>query len=201
PDPAPQGRDMGEGTERTARAGAQGAECLGAAWAGLSFRADQREPGAMSSCTPETATRDGQGASAPTPSRPVRHPVVTALALSAGTAALVGAEFIPAGVLPGMATDLAVSEGRAGLTVAATALAGALTAPTIASVLPRADRRAVLLALLGLAIVSNLVVAVAPTLAVVLAARILLGTAIAGFWSFALSVGVHVTGRAALVST
>lgn len=156
----------------------------------------------MSSCTPETATIDEHGTSAPPPSAgPGRHPVVTALALSAGTAALVGAEFIPAGVLPGMAADLAVSEGRAGLTVAATALAGALTAPTIASILPRTDRRAVLLSLLGLAIVSNLVVAVAPTLSVVLAARVLLGVAIAGFWSFALSVGVHVTGRAALVST
>ena len=129
------------------------------------------------------------------------HPVVIALALSAGTAALVSAEFIPAGVLPGMAASLGVTEGRAGLTVGATALAGALTAPTIASIVPRADRRTVLLALLGLAVVSNLVVAVAPSLAVVLAARVLLGAAIAGFWSFALPVGVQVTGRGPLVST
>jgi predicted MFS family arabinose efflux permease len=127
--------------------------------------------------------------------------VVTALALSAGTAALVGAEFIPAGVLPSMASDLGVTEGRAGLTVAATALAGAITAPTIAAVLPRTDRRTVLLTLLGLAILSNLIVAFAPSLVLVLAARVLLGIAIAGFWSFALSVGVQVTGRAALVST
>ncbi|GAA1491107.1 MFS transporter [Brachybacterium sacelli] len=167
----------------------------------------------MSSCAPETAETaetpeaagiaqavDHEARSESAPARD-RHPVVTALALSAGTAALVGAEFIPAGVLPGMAADLGVTEGRAGLTVAATALAGALTAPTIASLLPRADRRSVLLSLLVLAILSNLVVASAPSLGIVLAARVLLGIAIAGFWSFALSVGVHVTGRAALVST
>ncbi|MFC0672796.1 MFS transporter [Brachybacterium hainanense] len=137
----------------------------------------------------------------PGPSRSRRSSVVIALALSAGTAALVGAEFIPAGVLPAMAADLGVSEGRAGLTVAATALAGAITAPTIATVLPRADRRTVMLSLLGLAILSNLLVMVAPSLPIVLGARILLGAAIAGFWSFAFGVGVQVTGRPALVST
>ncbi|MGO2361611.1 MAG: MFS transporter [Brachybacterium tyrofermentans] len=125
-----------------------------------------------------------------------------ALALSAGTAALVSAEFLPAGVLPGMARDLGVTEGRAGLTLAATALAGAVTAPTIASVLPRADRRTVLLVLLLLlAVISNIVVAISPSFGIVLVSRLLLGVAISGFWSFALSVGVQVTGRPALVST
>ncbi|MGO2023322.1 MAG: MFS transporter, partial [Brachybacterium tyrofermentans] len=114
---------------------------------------------------------------------------------------LVSAEFLPAGVLPGMARDLGVTEGRAGLTLAATALAGAVTAPTIASVLPRADRRTVLLVLLMLAVISNIVVAISPSFGIVLASRLLLGVAISGFWSFALSVGVQVTGRPALVST
>lgn len=136
-----------------------------------------------------------------TPAAPRHNPVVIALALSAGTAALVSAEFLPAGVLPGMARDLGVTEGRAGLTLAATALAGAVTAPTIASVLPRADRRTVLLVLLLLAVVSNIVVAISPSFGIVLASRLLLGVAISGFWSFALSVGVQVTGRPALVST
>ncbi|WP_193106552.1 MFS transporter [Brachybacterium sp. FME24] len=154
----------------------------------------------MSTCPTETVATLPESEAARPPARG-RHPVVIALALSAGTAALVGAEFIPAGVLPGMAADLAVTEGQAGLTIAATALAGALTAPTIASLLPRTDRRTVLLTLLLLAIISNAIVAVAPTLTVVLAARVLLGIAIAGFWSFALSVGVQVTGKAALVST
>ncbi|GGB38893.1 MFS transporter [Flexivirga endophytica] len=127
--------------------------------------------------------------------------IPTALALATGTAVLVSAEFVPAGVLPLLADDLHVTEGRAGLAVAATALAGAITAPTIASVLPRADRRRVLLGLLMLALVSNLVVALAPSLPVLLAGRVLLGVAIAGFWSFTFGVGVAVTERPALVST
>ncbi|MFE5776466.1 MFS transporter [Brachybacterium sp. NPDC056505] len=130
-----------------------------------------------------------------------RRALITALALSTGTAALVGSEFVPAGVLPQMASDLRVTEGRAGLAVAATALAGAFTAPTIAAILPRAERRAVLLALLALATVSNLVVVVAPGLPLVLLARVLLGIAIAGYWSFTFSIGVRVTGRPALIST
>lgn len=126
---------------------------------------------------------------------------VIALVLATGTAVLVGAEFVPAGVLPLLADDLHVSEGRAGLAVAATALAGAITAPTIASVLPRADRRRVLLGLLALAFVSNVLVALAPNLPLLLAGRVLLGIAIAGYWSFTFGVGVAITGRPALIST
>lgn len=127
--------------------------------------------------------------------------IPTALALATGTAVLVGAEFVPAGVLPVLADDLHVTEGRAGLAVAATALAGAVTAPTIASVLPRADRRRVLLGLLTLALASNVVVAVAPSLPVLLIGRVLLGVAIAGYWTFTFGVGVEITGRPALIST
>lgn len=130
-----------------------------------------------------------------------RQALITALALSTGTAALVGSEFVPAGVLPQMASDLGVTEGRAGLAVAATALAGAFTAPTIATLLPRAERRAVLLGLLALATLSNLVVMLAPGLPLVLCARVLLGIAIAGYWSLTFSVGVRATGRPALIST
>lgn len=132
---------------------------------------------------------------------PPPRPAITALALAGGTAVLVGSEFVPAGVLPLLAHDLHVSEGRAGLAVAATALAGAVTAPTIASALPRVDRRRVLLGLMVLALISNALVAVAPTLGVLLVGRVLLGVAVAGYWTFTFGVGLAVTGRPALVST
>ena len=132
---------------------------------------------------------------------PTPRPAITALALAGGTAVLVGSEFVPAGVLPLLAHDLHVSEGRAGLAVAATALAGAVTAPTIASALPRVDRRRVLLGLMVLALISNALVAVAPTLGVLLVGRVLLGVAVAGYWTFTFGVGLAVTGRPALVST
>ena len=124
------------------------------------------------------------------------------VALSLGIATLVSSEFLPASVLPTMADDLGVSEGVAGLAVAATAVAGAVTAPTIGLALPRADRRRMLIGLLALATVSNLTVAVAPSFAVLLVARLLLGISIAGYWSFAFRVGVSaVPGRDHVVST
>lgn len=124
------------------------------------------------------------------------------LALTTGIATLVASEFLPASVLPAIAADLGVTEGTAGLAIAATAVAGFFTAPTIAVVLPRADRRTVLAALLALGAVANLAVAVAPSFPVLLAGRLLLGIAVAGYWSFAFAAGVRaVPARPATVST
>ncbi|WP_116947803.1 MFS transporter [Jiangella endophytica] len=130
-------------------------------------------------------------ASADAVDRPNWTPVV---ALAAGIAILVASEFLPASVLPALAADVGVSEGVAGLAVAATAIAGAVTAPSIAVVLPRTDRRTVLVGLLIVGAVANLAVAVAPNFAVLLAGRLLLGVAIAGFWSFAFGAGLHAMG-------
>ncbi|GAA0952070.1 MFS transporter [Actinocorallia libanotica] len=105
-------------------------------------------------------------------------------------------------MLPAMAADVGVSEGTAGLAVAATAIAGAVTAPSIAVLLPRTDRRTVLVWLLVAAVAANLAVAAAPNFAVLLLGRLVLGIAIAGYWSFAFGAGVRaVPGRDSTVST
>lgn len=143
-------------------------------------------------------------APATTPSvEPTRTSAAGALlALAAGIAVLVSSEFLPAGVLPALARDLGVSEGTAGLAVAATAIAGAFTAPTIALVLPRTDRRTVLVGLLLAAAVANLAVALAPSFVVLLAARFLLGIALAGYWAFAFGAGITAApGRDHVVAT
>jgi predicted MFS family arabinose efflux permease len=60
----------------------------------------------------------------------------------------------------------------------------------------------VLVALLAAGTVANLAVAVAPHFALLLVGRLVLGIAIAGYWSFAFGVGTHaVPGRTRLVST
>ena len=124
------------------------------------------------------------------------------VALAAGIAILVSSEFLPAGVLPTMARDLGISEGRAGLAVAATAIAGAATAPTIAMILPRMDRRTLLVGLLVAAAVANLAVAISPGFVVLLLGRLVLGAAIAGYWSFAFAVGTYASpGRDHVIST
>lgn len=105
-----------------------------------------------------------------------------------GIFTLVTSEFLPASLLPRMAADLGVSEGTAGQAVTVTALMGAVIAPTIAVLLPRQDRRRVLIGLTLLAVVSNLAVAVTPSYWLLLVARVLLGAAIAGFWAFSIAV-------------
>lgn len=138
----------------------------------------------------------------PRPGRPGSPTWTPVAALSFGIAMVVLSEFLPASVLPALAADVGVSEGRAGLAVAATAIAGAFTAPSIAVLLPRADRRTVLVALLVLAALSNVAVALAPSFAVLLAGRLLLGVALAGYWSFAFGAGTHaVRGKDHVVSS
>ncbi|WP_106399431.1 MFS transporter [Actinocorallia populi] len=135
----------------------------------------------------------------PAAERGARAPLA---ALATGIGALVASEFLPASVLPAMAADIGVSEGVAGLAVAATAIAGAVTAPSIAVLLPRTDRRTVLVGLLLASVVANLAVAAAPNFAVLLLGRLVLGIAIAGYWSFAFGAGTHaVPGRDNTVST
>ncbi|MFJ3956130.1 MFS transporter [Arthrobacter sp. NPDC090010] len=123
-------------------------------------------------------------------------------ALALGITMLVASEFLPASVLPLIATELRISDGTAGLAVAATALAGALTAPSLASLVPRTDRRRVLIILLGVGTAANVLVAVAPSFPVLLLGRLALGVAIAGYWSLAFGAGVQILpSRPALVST
>ncbi|MDQ4113343.1 MAG: MFS transporter [Actinomycetota bacterium] len=146
----------------------------------------------MTTTSPETTP-------SPTTSQGRAAPVV---ALAAGIAILVSSEFLPAGVLPTMARDLGISEGTAGLAVAATAIAGAATAPTIAMILPRMDRRTLLVGLLVAAAVANLAVAISPGFVVLLLGRLVLGAAIAGYWSFAFAVGTYASpGRDHVIST
>lgn len=147
------------------------------------------------------ATTDTSSLPPITVARPNRA-VTPVVALASGTAVLVTSEFLPAGVLPTIARHLDVSVGVAGWAVAVTAIAGAITAPTIAGVLPRADRQRVLVALLLAGVVADVIVAVAPNFAVLLAGRLLLGIALSGFWAFAFGVGIQAApGRDRLVST
>ena len=111
--------------------------------------------------------------------------------LSLGIFAIVMSEFLPASLLPRIADDLAVSAGTAGQAVSVTAVAAALSALLISVVLPRADRRRVKIGLTLLAVVSDLIVALAPNLYVLLAARLLLGVALGGFWAMATAMAAH----------
>lgn len=129
---------------------------------------------------------------------PAHSPAVTTprawagvVSLCLGIFAIVMSEFLPASLLPRIASGLNVSAGEAGQAVSVTALAGALSALLISVVLPKADRRRVMIGLTLLAAVSNVMVAFAPNLVLLLAARLLLGIALGGFWAMATAVAAR----------
>lgn len=111
--------------------------------------------------------------------------------LSLGVFGLVTAEFLPASLLTAMAADLGISDGAAGQAVTATAIVGAVAAPSIPLLTRRFDRRAVMLALTTLLVLSNAIAATASSLAMLLVARVMLGIALGGFWSMAAALAMR----------
>jgi predicted MFS family arabinose efflux permease len=108
-----------------------------------------------------------------------------------GSFAIVLSEFLPIGLLPAISADLAVGIGTAGLLVVLTGLFAAIAAPVVTVATTALDRRLVLAGLSALLVVSDALAALAPSFAVLLLARVLLGTSLGGFWA----VGAGLAGR------
>ncbi len=140
---------------------------------------------------PETiAAVDGEG-----PASPAWSGI---LILSLSVFALVTAEFLPPSVLTPLAADLNVSLGAAGQAVTATAVVGAFAALLVPVFTSRWDRRRVMLGLLLALCVSNLMTAVATSLPMLLAARVVLGISLGGFWSMAAATAMRLVPMSAL---
>ncbi|TDD09131.1 MFS transporter [Nonomuraea deserti] len=108
---------------------------------------------------------------------------VTSVAV--GTFTIVTSEMLPVGLLTSIASDLRVSDGTAGLMMTAPGLVAAVAAPLLAVTTRRVDRRVTLLGLMALLAVANLAGAFAQSHVVMMAARVLTGVSIGGFWAFA----------------
>lgn len=113
------------------------------------------------------------------------------LSLSIGVFALVTAEFLPASLLTPIAGDLGISDGAAGQAVTATALVAALAGPAVVIGTGRIDRRRVVWSLSLLLVLSNLLAAFAPSIWVLLAARVLLGLALGGVWALVAALALR----------
>lgn len=137
-------------------------------------------------------TTASESATSPTAPHRVRYSALVVVMLMSFL--LVSAEFLPNGVLTEMAASLGVTPGQAGQTVTVTALVGLLVAPTVGILFPRLDRRSLLVWMALAAAASNLVVAIAPNLPLILLARFLLGAAISAFWSMSITVAVRIAG-------
>lgn len=114
------------------------------------------------------------------------------VSLGLGIFTLVASEFLPASLLSPIAAELGITEGAAGQLVTATSVIGIIGGPLVVSALPRANRRWVMTGLTTLAIVSNVLVALAPVFGLMLASRLLLGIAISGFWAMSLAVTAQI---------
>ena len=110
---------------------------------------------------------------------------LSVVSLTFGAFALISSELLPMAVLTPMAADLGVSEGAAGQAVTLTAIFAGIAAPTVALIIGRLDRKLINLVLCMLVIASNVAVAFTSDYFVLLAARMLLGIAIGGFFALA----------------
>ncbi|MCZ8547027.1 MFS transporter [Mesorhizobium qingshengii] len=113
------------------------------------------------------------------------------VSLALGVFGLVTAEFLPASLLTPMARDLGVTEGVAGQAVTATAIVGAIAAPTMAIITRRMDRRLVMWMLTVFLILSNLLATFASSLTMLLLARVVLGMALGGFWAMSAAMALR----------
>ncbi|MQW87987.1 MFS transporter [Sinorhizobium saheli] len=116
--------------------------------------------------------------------------------LALGVFGLVTAEFLPVSILTPMAADLGISTGTAGQAVTATAVVGAIAGLTTAIVTRAIDRRLVLWGFTLALIVSSLLAAFATNLAMLLAARIILGIGLGGFWSMMAAIALRLVPMA-----
>ncbi|KQW26421.1 hypothetical protein ASE36_20805 [Rhizobium sp. Root274] len=113
------------------------------------------------------------------------------MSMSLGVFGIVGAEFLPASLLTEMAADLQVTNGLAGQAVTVTAGVGMVASLLIATASGRTDRRKELLFLTLLLVLSNLLLAAAPSLVTVLVARVLLGISLGASGRFLLQQCSH----------
>lgn len=111
------------------------------------------------------------------------------LSVGIGAFALVTTEFLPVGLLPAIAADLGISKGQAGLMVTIPGVIAAFAAIFVTVGSGKIDRRFVIMGLIGLLVVSNLIVALAPSFALILLGRVLLGIGVGGFWAIGGAIG------------
>ncbi|MEW1846697.1 MFS transporter [Nonomuraea angiospora] len=135
----------------------------------------------MTATDPTTTGRDASA----------RNQWIAVTAVAFGTFLLVTAEQLPIGLLTPVGSALSVSEGAAGLMVTVPSIVAAVAAPVVPVLVGTMDRRLLLVALMGLMTLANLASALAPDYPLLIAARVLVGVAIGGFWAIAGGLAVR----------
>jgi predicted MFS family arabinose efflux permease len=120
---------------------------------------------------------------------PARWGAVVSLTL--GVFGLVTAEFLPVSLLTPLSADLGVATGVAGQSITTTAIIAAIAGPGVIIGTRNIDRRWTVLALTTLLILSSLLAAVADHIVTLLAARVLLGIGLGGFWAMSAALAMR----------
>ncbi|MDK3016692.1 MFS transporter [Pseudodonghicola flavimaris] len=110
------------------------------------------------------------------------------LSMSLCVAMLIAAEFMPVSLLTPIARGLGATSGQTGQAISISGFFAVATSLLITTVAGRLNRKAVLIAMTALMLISLAMVAMAPSFAVLMLARALLGICVGGFWSLATSV-------------
>jgi DHA1 family inner membrane transport protein len=113
-------------------------------------------------------------------------------------------EFVIAGIVPDIATDLAVSIPAAGLLVTAYAIGMIVGGPVLTALTARYPRKPLIQALLAIAIIGNVASAVAPLYAPLFAARVVTALVTSTFFANAIVIATSTAPpdkRASTVST
>jgi predicted MFS family arabinose efflux permease len=133
------------------------------------------------------STEDEEASSVPKPvSAPAAWGAVIAMALC--VAVLIASEFMPVSLLPPIAADLGVTEGRMGQAISISGIFAVITSLLVSGITRRFDRRHVVTSFTVLLVVSGTIVTLAPNYVVLMSGRALLGIAIGGFWSMSTSI-------------
>jgi predicted MFS family arabinose efflux permease len=112
-------------------------------------------------------------------------------AITASLFVFLTTELMPVGLLTPLSESLGISVGVAGLMVTAQGVAAGLGVPFIVAWTRRVDRRPLLTTLLAVLALGNLVTAVSPNYALILATRLCMGFASGVFWAIGVSMAMR----------
>lgn len=118
------------------------------------------------------------------------------VAVMIGIFLLVTAEQLPIGLLSQVASAMGVTPGMAGLMVTVPGVIAAFSAPLLPVAVGRLDRRIMLTLLMMVMVLGSALTALASSFALLLAARVLVGLSIGGFWAVAGSIAPRLVPEA-----
>lgn len=110
------------------------------------------------------------------------------LSMALCVAMLIASEFMPVSLLTPMAEGLRATEGQTGQAISISGLFAVVASLLVSTIAGRLNRKWVLVGLTALMLLSLVLVAAAPNLAVLMTGRALLGICVGGFWALATAV-------------